>query len=384
MADFPMDELEGKTPLMVAHKPYMDLLAREGFCGKVATIPEGFPSGSDVACMSLFGYDPRKYYTGRAPIEAYGMGIPMDDEDVAFRCNLVSLDGTGDKALMGDYSGGHITTEEAHTLIRDLNGRIGSREYVFFPGVSYRHIMFWKNGVSAMETTPPHDIAGKDVGPCLPKGRGAEQLITLMEKSLEVLQDHPVNRERVKKGKRPANSIWLWGQGKRSHFPSFYDRHRLRGGTVTAVDLVKGISNLVGFDTPRVKGATGYIDTDYKAKALKALELLEDHDLVYVHVEAPDEASHSGNVKEKITAIERIDEKVLGILYENSDSNTRFLLVTDHATPIALKTHHACPVPFVIHDKGIKTAGCETGYDERAGEKLFTGEDLVGFFVKGH
>ncbi len=383
MADFPLDELGGKTPLMAAHKPYMDMMAREGFCGKVLTIPEGYPSGSDVACMSIFGYSPAKYYTGRAPIEASGMGIEMDDADVAFRCNLVYLQVLPDKTLMGDYSGGHITTEEAHRLIRDVSGELGNEEFVFFPGVSYRHIMLWKQGAWEMNTTPPHDITGKEILHHLPTGKGADKLISLMVDSRRILESHPVNKRREKAGEHPANSMWLWGQGKRARFPAFKDNYDLKGAAVTAVDLVKGISRLVGFDTPSVEGATGYLDTNYRAKADKALDLLDDHDIVYIHVEAPDEASHEGNADEKIKAIQSIDRDVVGTIFENTGDAVKFLIVTDHATPISLKTHFATPVPFAVYEKGRKASGCSTGYDERAGERVFDGEELVNFFIRG-
>jgi 2,3-bisphosphoglycerate-independent phosphoglycerate mutase len=383
MADWPLEALGGKTPLMSAHKPYMDMMAREGYCGKVLTIPDGYPSGSDVACMSIFGYSPAQYYTGRAPIEASGMGIQMEDNDVAFRCNLVYLDAHPDKTFMGDYSGGHITTEEAHVLIHDLAKELGNEEFLFFPGVSYRHVMLWRGGIWEMETTPPHDITGKEILGYLPSGKGSERLRSLMTDSRRILESHHLNRKRVKASKYPANSIWLWGQGKKAQLPLFKETHGLTGATVTAVDLVKGISRLVGFDTPAVEGATGYLDTNYQGKANKAVELLKDHDIVYVHVEAPDEASHEGNVEEKIKAIENIDREVVGTIFEKINDPIRFLIVTDHATPIALKTHYATPVPFAIYEKNNKTGGCPSGYDERAGERVFDGESLISFFIRG-
>lgn len=383
MADWPLESLGGKTPLMTAHKPYMDMMARDGFCGKVLTIPDGYPSGSDVACMSIFGYSPAKYYTGRAPIEASGMGIEMGEHDVAFRCNLVYLDIHPDKTFMGDYSGGHITTEEAHILIQSVSKELGNQEFVFYPGVSYRHVMLWKDGIWEMETTPPHDITGKEILDHLPAGKGADRLISLMVDSRRILEGHPLNRRREKTSKHPANAIWLWGQGKKAQLPLFNENHGLTGATVTAVDLVKGISRLVGFDTPAVEGATGYLDTNYRAKALKAIELLEDHDIVYIHVEAPDEASHEGNVEEKIKAIENIDRDVVGSVYESVGDSVKFLIITDHATPIALKTHYATPVPFAIYEKNKKVGGCSSGYDERAGEKVFDGEEMIGFFIRG-
>jgi 2,3-bisphosphoglycerate-independent phosphoglycerate mutase len=383
MADFPIDQLGGKTPLMVAHKPYMDMMAREGFCGKVITIPDGFPSGSDVACMSIFGYSPAKYYTGRAPIEASGMGIEMGESDVAFRCNLVYLAVQPERTLMGDYSGGHITTEEAQILIHDLSKELGNEEFMFFPGVSYRHIMLWRQGMWEMSTTPPHDITGKEILGYLPTGKGADRIMSLMVDSRRILEGHPVNLRREKASRFPANSIWLWGQGKRASLPLFKARHSLKGATVTAVDLVKGISRLVGFDTPFVEGATGYLDTDYRAKADKAIELLEDHDIVYIHVEAPDEASHGGSTDEKVRAIESIDRDVVGPIFESVGDTAKFLVITDHATPISLRTHYATPVPFAIFEKSTRTGGCPTGYDERAGEKIFEGEGLIEFFIQG-
>jgi 2,3-bisphosphoglycerate-independent phosphoglycerate mutase len=383
MADWPLDTLGGKTPLMVAHKPYMDMMAQEGYCGKVLTIPDGYPSGSDVACMSLFGYSPLKYYTGRAPIEASGMGIQLEDSDVAFRCNLVYLDTHHDKTFMGDYSGGHITTEEAHILIQDLNKGLGNKEFVFFPGVSYRHVMLWRGGMWEMDTTPPHDITGKEILDYLPAGKGADRLISLMIDSRRILEGHSLNRKREKASKYPANSIWLWGQGKKAQFPLFKDNHGLTGATVTAVDLVKGISRLAGFDTPVVEGATGYLDTNYRGKANKAIELLNDHDIVYIHVEAPDEASHEGNIEEKIKAIENIDREVVGTIFESVGDSVKFLIATDHATPIALKTHHATPVPFAIYERHDRIGGCPSGYNERAGEKVFDGEALIRFFIRG-
>ncbi|HOJ71186.1 MAG TPA: cofactor-independent phosphoglycerate mutase [Syntrophorhabdaceae bacterium] len=382
MADFPIDELQGKTPLMVAKKPYMDMMAKEGICGKVNTIPDGFPPGSDVAGMSLFGYDPARFYTGRAPIEAYGMGIEMGERDVAFRCNMVNIGFSHGEAIMEDYSGGQISTEEARVFIELLNKKTDNKKFEFFPGVGYRHIMIWRDGQWEMTTTPPHDITKKNIAEYLPKGKGADTLIEIMEFSKGLFKDHPVNIKRLASNKLPVNSIWLWGQGKKASFPLFYDRFRLKGATVAAVDLIKGISSLAGFDRPFVKGATGYIDTDYKAKAEKALELLEDHDIVYIHIEAPDEASHSGNIKEKIMAIENIDSKIVGPLYENLSRDTRFMVVTDHATPISMKTHFACPVPFAIYDKGRSRNGFSGGFSEAIEGDILDGEGLIRLFIE--
>jgi 2,3-bisphosphoglycerate-independent phosphoglycerate mutase len=394
MADFPVEELGGKTPLMAADKPSMDYMAQNGFCGNVVTIPAGLPSGSDVACMSIFGYDPAKYYTGRAPIEAYGMGITMNETDIAFRCNLVYLEVNLPRVVMADYSGGHITTEEAAEIVRDLQalivGGTGDNEFLFYPGVSYRHLMIWKNGKEAMQTTPPHDILDKEVIDYLPKGEGASTLIKLMSDSQLFLKDHPVNKRRQDKGLKPANSIWLWGQGKKPYFPPYVEKYGVKGAAVTAVDLIKGIGTLAGFETPHVEGATGYLDTDYGAKARTALALLDRHDIVYVHVEAPDEASHNGNLKEKLRAIERIDKEVIGYLLANTGNDVRFLLTTDHATPLSLRTHYACPVPFVIYQHGLEKSdlknheeGAGRSYHENIGEVIMNGEEMIMHFLKG-
>ncbi|HOW55660.1 MAG TPA: cofactor-independent phosphoglycerate mutase [Syntrophorhabdaceae bacterium] len=383
MADFPLDELGGKTPLMAAKKPNMDMMARKGFCGKVKTVPDGFPPGSDVAGMSIFGYDPALYYTGRAPIEASGMGISMGPDDVAFRCNLVNIGSEGGSDVMGDYSGGHITTEEAAVLIGSLNEKMGGPEIIFFPGVGYRHIMIWKGGAFELSTTPPHDITGKKTAGHLPQGRGEETVKSLMDRSREILGGHDLNKRRIDAGKLPANSIWLWGQGRRAALPSFREKFGLRGATVCAVDLVRGISSLIGFTAPRIEGATGYLDTDYGAKARAALSLLKDHDIVYVHVEAPDEASHNGDTAEKIKAIECIDRDVLGVLLKEADRDTRFLIVTDHATPITMKTHFATPVPFAVYDGSREIADNGVNYDEEAGKEIITGEVMVRALIGG-
>ncbi len=381
MADFAIDELGGRTPLMAAAKPHIDRMAAQGFCGQVVTVPQGLPPGSDVACMSIFGYDPARHYTGRAPIEAYGMGVDMGDDDVAFRCNLVYLELKGSRVVMGDYSAGHITTEEARRLIEDTGKSIGNEAMRFFPGVSYRHLMLWDGGKAEMSTTPPHDILEKEIVDYLPNGEGAHEIIKLMSDSQVFLKDHPVNIERVSQGHLPANSIWLWGQGRKPYFPTFFEKHRARGAVVAAVDLVKGIGALAGFETPQIEGATGYLDTDYAGKARKALELLERCDIVYVHIEAPDEASHSGSLSEKIRAIENIDEKVIGYFLDKLGDDVRLLLATDHATPLSMRTHYACPVPFLIFEKGRNFGGGR--YDEDNKGRVFTGEEMITYFLKG-
>ncbi len=382
MADFALPELGGRTPLMAARKPAIDRISHEGFCGQVMTVPPGYLPGSDVACMSLFGYDPEKYYTGRAPIEAYGMGIALEEGDVAFRCNLVCLDVRGPKVFMGDYSAGHITSEEARVLIEDFGTAVGGKEFRFYPGVGYRHLMVWKGGLADMATTPPHDILDKEVIDHMPAGIGSQPIIKLMSDSQIFLNAHRVNRDRISRGVCAANSIWLWGQGRKPHFPAFREKYGADGAVVAAVDLVKGIGALAGFETPAIEGATGYLDTDYAAKARCGLELLGRHDIVYVHVEAPDEASHAGSLPEKIKAIEQIDEKIVGYLLERIGSDVRLLIATDHATPLSMRTHYACPVPFAVFQKGQRQ-GPGGAYDERNGGRVFTGEQMVTFFLKG-
>lgn len=383
MADFSLDELGGKTPLMVSRKPNMDMMAKEGLVGRVNTVPDGFPPGSDVAGMSIFGYDPARYYAGRASIEAFGMGIPMCPDDVAYRCNLVHIGPGNDGDVMVDYSGGHISTVEADAIIATLNKELGNDVIKFYTGVGYRHIMMWRGGRSDLSTTPPHDITGQPIAAYLPSGNGSETVRRLMEASREVLASHGINEQRVDLGKVPVNSIWLWGQGTRTNLPPFREKFGLKGATVCAVDLIRGLSGLAGFDTPVVAGATGYLDTDYGAKARAALELIKGNDIVYIHIEAPDEASHNGSIPDKIEAIERIDRDVLGPLLEKSGDGTRFLIVTDHATPISMRTHFAVPVPFAIFEKGGRFRGSGRGYDENISGAIVTGEKMIRLFIGG-
>lgn len=301
MADRPLKELGGKTPLMVAFKPNMDRLASDGIVGIVRTIPEGLYPGSDVANLSIMGYDPRIYYTGRAPLEAASIGVKLKEEDVAYRCNLVTLQFNRDKtrAIMEDYSAGHITTDEARELIKAINQTISTESISFYPGVSYRHLMVWKDGIAECECTPPHDITGKEITDYLPSGKADEVLRSLMLRSVAVLESHPVNRTRIQKGLRPANSIWLWGQGKRPNIPTFVEKYGLKGSLISAVDLTKGIGIYAGLKIINVPGATGYIDTNYVGKAEYGINSLKEHDLVYIHIEAPDEVSHEGSIEKR-------------------------------------------------------------------------------------
>jgi len=349
MADYPLEELNGKTPLEYAHTPYMDRVATEGTLGLIDTIPAGFAPGSDVAIMSLLGYNPEKYYSGRGPLEAANMGVELKENDIAFRCNLVTL---GDEAepSMEDFTAGHITSQEARIIIDDINNKIGSSLFQFYPGVSYRHLFVWKDGTALLKTTPPHDITGKTIKDYLPQGKGAEQLHNLMQEAQDILRNHPVNRSRHELGKKPANSIWLWGQGRVPNFVKITDKYGLKGGMISAVDLLNGIGIYAGFNVIRVEGATGYTDTNYLGKAKKALEALKGTDLIFVHVESPDEMGHEGNIEGKIRAIEDFDKKVVGTIINEiyHSSPFRLLVLSDHPTPISLKTHASDPSPFAV------------------------------------
>lgn len=368
MADRPLKELGGKTPLQVAFTPNMDKMAKEGLCGSVRTVPPGLHPGSDIANMSILGYDPRVYYTGRAPLEAASMRVELGVDDVAYRCNLVTLRYNRERtrAYMEDYSGGHISTEEATLLIRELDKELGDENINFYPGVSYRHLMVWRRGSLNIECVPPHDIIGKDVSDYLPTGEGEEILRRLMRDSVGILDSHPINKERVAKGKRPANSIWLWGQGKKPDIPKFKDKYHLDGAIVSAVDLTRGLGIYAGFEPLKVPGVTGYLDTNYAGKAEYSLEALKRVDVVYIHVEAPDEAGHSGNYRDKIKAIEDFDALVVGTILRGirSFEDYRILLMPDHATPIEVRTHTNEPVPFVIYDSKIKKRNEGASFDE--------------------
>ncbi len=392
MADRPLKELQGKTPLQKAFTPNMDRLAREGIIGMVRTIPEGFHPGSDVANLSILGYDPRKYYSGRAPLEAASMGVDLKENDVAYRCNLVTLkfDKEKTRAVMEDYSGGHISTDEARHLIEGIDKELGTGAIRFYPGVSYRHLMVWQDGMLDVECVPPHDITGKEIADYLPSGQGEEVLRNLMRSSVGVLNCHPVNRERVSKGKKPANSIWLWGQGRKPQMPTFGEKYSLSGALVSAVDLTKGLGVCAGFEILTVPGVTGYLDTNYTGKAEYSLKALEKCDFVYIHVEAPDEAGHSGNYVDKVKAIEDFDALVVGTVLRGAKAfeEYRILLMPDHATPIEARTHTSEPVPFVIYDsrqrKDNKGAAFHEGIAERKDIMVVDeGHTLMDYFIRG-
>jgi 2,3-bisphosphoglycerate-independent phosphoglycerate mutase len=350
MADWPCDELGGRTPLEAARKPNMDLIAARGELGRVATIPAGMPPGSDVGTMTMLGYDPAQYHTGRAPIEAASMGIAMGPRDLAFRMNLVTLTENAGATMMQDFTAGHITSEEAGQIVADLRSAMAGDGIELFNGVSYRHLMIWRDGIGGTRLTPPHDIIGKPIAQHLPAGEGAERLRTLMDRAREVLSSHPLNLARRGKGLPEANSVWFWGQGLRPAVPTLAERFHLQGACISAVDLVNGLGRLAGLEIVKVPGATGFLDTDYAAKGRYGLEALRRKDFLLLHIEAPDEAGHMGRADLKVDALEKIDQLILGPMLEGLAAMGEFglLLMPDHATPCKLKTHSNDPVPFAI------------------------------------
>jgi 2,3-bisphosphoglycerate-independent phosphoglycerate mutase len=383
MADRPMDELGGLTVLQKADVSNMDWLVRKGTAGMVRTIPAGLPAGSDVANLSIMGYDPVQYYTGRAPLEAVSMGIEMTADDAAYRCNLVTLSSNGGfRTEMLDHSSGHISSEEGRELIEAVNGALGKDDIVFYPGVSYRHVMIWRMGSVKAECTPPHDILEKPIEGYLPSGDGGAFLRDLMQRSKAVLMNHPVNEKRRSEGKRTADSIWLWGQGRRPLVPTYREKYGITGSLISAVDLTKGLGRCAGLEIIDVPGATGWIDTNYSGKAEFALKALEHKDFVYVHVEAPDEAGHSGSLEHKVMAIEDLDSKLIGPVLAGMKERFgefRMLVMPDHATPLKARTHTAEPVPFVIYDNRRQKDNAGAAYNEA----IAAGSDSI-FIEKGH
>jgi 2,3-bisphosphoglycerate-independent phosphoglycerate mutase len=390
MADRPLKELGGKTPLMAARTPNMDALAQGGEVGLVRTIPSGLPKGSEIANLSIFGYDPKRYYTGRGPLEAASIGVKLAPEDVAFRLNLVTLEALGGSVIMEDYSAGHISTDEGRTIIQDLEKELGNSVFHFYPGVSYRHLLVWGGKGERLKTTPPHDITEQEIGAYLPQGEDAQELIKLMTDTQILLKTHPVNQTRQQEGKREANATWPWGQGKAPQMPSFIERFGLRGGVISAVDLIKGIGICAGLKAITVPGATGYLDTNYQGKAEYGLQAVEKDDFVYIHVEAPDEASHNGDLKAKIAAIEAFDEKVVGTIVTGMKDRGehRIMVLPDHPTPIELRTHADDPVPFVIYDSTCNDSSGAGGFTEgeasKSGILIEEGYKLMERFVGGN
>jgi 2,3-bisphosphoglycerate-independent phosphoglycerate mutase len=384
-ADEPQEELGGQTPLEKANIPHTDWISKNGRLGLVQTVPEGFTPGSDVAQMSLLGYDPKTYYTGRAPLEAAARGINAKPTDWIFRCNLVTIaDG-----IMEDYSAGHISTVQAAELIGEIDHRLGGDGLKFYAGVSYRHLMVHAGGPFDMETFPPHDILGKPIDKHLPKGKHGKELCWLMDEAATILEEHEINRVRRDLGENPANSIWLWGQGHRPQMDSFHRRFGLNGAVITGVDLMRGLGKLMGMDLIAVEGATGYLDTNYAGKGQAAITAMADHDLVVVHVEAPDEAGHGALLMEKVQAIEKIDEHVVGPLLEylrKQGENWRIIILPDHPTPVRVRTHTADPVPFALAGSGV-AATAKLAFTEANGRNsglhIDPGCELMEYFLKG-
>lgn len=363
MADTPVSELNNKTPMEVANKPNMDALAKDAFVGLAKTVPDGMKPGSDVANLSAMGYNPADCYTGRSPLEAASIGVDLKASEYAIRCNLVTLsdeENYADKTMV-DYCSDDISTEEADELVKYLQKHL-PEGISLYTGVSYRHCLVWDNTDSDIgELTPPHDISDKKITEYLPNPQKAGALLDLMEKSYDLLKDHPVNKARIARGKRPANSMWFWGQGRRAELEDFYEKNGIKGAAISAVDLIKGIGILAKMDVIEVEGATGYIDTNFEGKADACIKAFEKNDLVYLHIEAPDECGHRGEVQNKVRAIEIIDEKVLGPCKEALDKygEYRIMILPDHPTPLNIKTHTSVPVPYLIYDNENKINGVE-------------------------
>ena len=389
MTDLPLKELDGETPLQRAQTPNMDFIAKNGSCGLLKTVPDGMDPGSDVANLSIMGYDPKKYYTGRGPLEAASIGAKLSENDVGFRCNFI----TEDEGILADFNAGHISTAEASQLIEALNQQF--YQYgKFYLGTSYRHLFVYNNKDSAsLKSTPPHDVVGEPISQHLLNPENdpiSVKLNELMYKSSDVLLEHPVNKKRLDEGKKQANMIWLWGQGTKPQMTPFIDNYGLKGATITGVDLIKGIGTYLGLTNVRVPGATGYYDTDYCGKVNFALEALKNHDLVFIHVEAPDEAGHAGDIQEKIRAIERIDLRILGKLLEELPSRGEFAIAVlpDHPTPIDVRTHTSDPIPYAIYSPGCESDETQS-YNEVAvknsfnnsSKELLDGYKFLKFFI---
>lgn len=385
MADVPSEKLGGKTPLDVAKKPNIDKICAMGEIGMCKTVPEGFAPGSDVANLSVMGYAPANYYTGRSPLEAVSMGVDLLPTDTTFRTNIVTLSDEEifeDKKMV-DYSAGEISTEEGRELVAAVSEALSTEEFSFFGGISYRHLLLWHAPVDEIKFTPPHDISGKRIGEYLPSD---PFMVELMKKSHEILKNHPVNLKRIKEGKNPANSIWMWGQGKKPALSSFEEKFGVKGAVISAVDLVKGIGMCAGMQSIDVEGATGNVDSNLDGKAKAAVDALKTNDFVYIHIEAPDESGHHFDADAKVLSIELIDEKVVGPLYDallQSGEDFAFLIMPDHPTPIDIGTHTSDPVPYAVYRSNCPK-NCGLSYNEKnAAGKIFveTGSELMNIFI---
>jgi len=374
MADYPVDELGGKTPMEVAHKPNMDALCRKSEVGTVFNVPDNLSPGSDVANLSAMGYDPQKYYTGRSPLEAVSIGVDMKPTDIVFRCNVVTVTEEEDvyenKTIL-DHSSDEITTEEARVLMEAVQAAFGNDVFTFYPGVSYRHALVWDKGPDKFDLTPPHDILERKIGDYMPKGEGSELLYEMMKKSYDILNNHPINLDRAARGLKKANTIWIWGEGKKPALESFSKLHGINGSVISAVDLIKGIGICAGLESIEVEGATGNVHTNFDGKAKACVDALErGSDYVFVHMEAPDECGHRHEIENKVKSIELIDEKVVGYILEKMKElslDFRMLILPDHPTPLALRTHTRDAVPYVLYDStDEKESGVESYTEKNA------------------
>ena len=382
-ADKPLEQFGERTVLEAAETPNMDKVSTQGRQGLVRTIPEDMDAGSDVAQMSLLGYDPRVFHSGRAPIEAVARNIKLSTEDWIFRCNLVTIA----DSKMADHSAGHISTEEAKSLIKELNEELGDGAFQLYSGVSYRHLLVFKGLDFDVQTYPPHDFIGQKIEKILPRGKGAEMLIDLMARSQQLFSNHDINKVRKDLGENQVSSIWLWGQGKKTLMESFQKRFGIKGATITAVDLARGLSKLIGFDLIDVPGATGFVDTNYEGKASAAIEALDKYDLVYVHIEAPDEASHKGSAEMKKKAIEQIDKYIVGPVLEalQNYESWRILVMPDHPTPVSTRAHSSEPVPFAMAGDNISGILHKTFSESNAaasGFRIDNGFEIMEYFLK--
>ncbi len=391
MSDRPMAELDNKTPLEVAKIHNMNEIVKAGTIGFVKTVPSKMKPASDVANLAILGYDPKRYYTGRGPLEASNIGVEVNEDEVAFRCNLI----TANNDILADYSAGHITEKESKILMEYINEKLASDRVKFYHGKSYRNLMIIKtksqdelNGLMKTTCVPPHDIAGQEISKHLPQGPADMLLVKLMQDSRAILEKHEINKVRVDLKENPANMIWLWGQGTNPNMPSFKGLFGLEGSVISAVDLVNGIGRLIGLDIVTVPGATGYYDTNYEGKGEYAVNALKNKDFVFVHVEAPDEAGHNGDMRAKITAIENFDKFVVGTIwkYLREIKDSRIMVLSDHATPISVRTHVSDPAPFVMAGKAISHNGFDAFSENNAKAskiKFKSGASLTETFIKG-
>ncbi len=395
MADYPVEALGGKTPLMAAHKPNMDRMAAQGKVGLVNNVPQDMVPESDTANLAVLGYSPKKYSKGRSPLEAVSMGIDMTPTETAYRCNTVALsdgDVYEDLAIL-DHGADEIPTEESAQLIRAVDEALGTEARKFYPGVSYRHCLIWDNAPEVLDFTRPHDILGKRIGEYLPQGKVGKPYLDIMKKSWEIMKDHPVNKSRRERGLLPANSLWIWGPGKKPQLPSFKEKYGLDATVISAVDLIKGIGLCAGMKVPDIEGATGNINTNFDGKAKAAVDALRGgDDLVYVHIEAPDECGHRAELENKIKSIELIDEKIIGYIeneMKKDGEDYRFLILPDHPTPLVRRTHTLDAVPYIIFDSKENLGGNVGCYDEtfggkdgmKVGKYFPDGCDIMAYFI---